>query len=188
MPGPGLQAVWIVEEADLHAATNALPGAALGLLRWPVAVFIAFAGVGAADVRVGAPFALGAGAVIAVAWLIIALARRGTELRRSARVPEEQRMMRLILDGDRVRLETASGHASECPLADLTHVRRGAKGVLLTLQGQVIFVPRRALAGSEPAWDALAARVPARRWPNGLVFTLGLWAFAVAVAGYAFVK
>jgi len=61
-------------------------------------------------------------------------------------------------------------------------------GVLLRVSGQVLFVPRRAMQGTEQAWQDFAARLPSRRWPTGLGFTLGLWAFAVAVGVYGFLK
>jgi hypothetical protein len=188
MAEPVLQASWVVEEADLHAATRALPGSTLGLLRWPIAFFVAYVGVGLADPRVGAPFALGSAAVIAVAWIVVSLARRGTVLRRAARAPQEQRQVRLAIDDARVRLETASGHAGEFPLADLTHARTSAAGLLLNVGGQAIFVPRRALEPEAAAWRALVAQVPARRWPDRLAVTVGVWALAAGVAIYAFLK
>ena len=182
-----LHAEWIVEEADLHAATKALPGSTLALVRWPVAFFIAYVGVALADPRVGAAFAFGSAAVISGAWIILSLGRRGTDLRKVARLPQPERATRLSIHGDRIRHETASGHAAEYPLSDLLRAKLVPAGLLLDVRGQVFFVPMRALGGSEDAWRAFSG-LPARAWPRRIGFTVGLWLFAVAVAAYAFVK
>lgn len=186
--GPfALHAEWVVEEVDLHAAAKALPGSTLGLFRWPVAFFIAYVGVGLSDARVGPAFAFGSAAVIAGAWIILALGSRGTNIRRMARLPQQQRASRLSIDAGRLRHEVASGHAGEYPVSELTHARMLDAGVMLDVRGHVLFVPRRAIQGTEEAWRAFVATVPAGRWPNRLGFTLGLWAFAMAVAVYGFI-
>jgi hypothetical protein len=187
-PPWSLHAEWTATEADLHAAARALPGAQLTLVRWPVAFFVAFTGVGLSDPKVGPAFAVGAGAVIAALWIVILLGSRGTALRREAGVPVEQRTLRLHVDGERLRLEVASGSAAELPSGAVTHARAVPAGVLLHLGNQVLFVPSRALQGSEAAWRAFAERFAARPWPSGLRYTAGLWIFALMVAGYAFVK
>lgn len=187
-PPFALNAEWIVEEADLRAAARALPGSRLALLRWPVAFLIAYVGVGLADARVGAAFALGSALVICGGWIILLLGSRGTNVRRVARLPRQQRTTRISIDGDRLRHEAASGRAGEYPLTEVTHAKMCGAGVLLRVSGQVLFVPRRAMQGTEQAWQDFAARLPSRRWPTGLGFTLGLWAFAVAVGVYGFLK
>jgi hypothetical protein len=183
-----LQAEWVVEESDVRTATRALPGSRLGLFRWPVAFFIAYAGVGLADPRVGPAFTLGSAAVISSFWIILALGSRGSRIRNVARLSQQQRASRITIDGSRVRQESASGHAGEYPLSELTHARMSDAGVMLKVRDQVLFVPRRAFRGADEAWTAFVASIPARPWPTGLGFTLGLWAFAAAVAVYGFVK
>lgn len=184
--GLRLHAEWVVEEADLHAATRALPGSTLDLVRWPIAFFIAYVGVGLSNAQAGPLFTFGSAAVISAGWIILSLGLRGTNLRRMARLPLEQRTARLSIDGDRLRHEAASGHAGEYPLSELTHVQIGDAGVHLAVRGQVFFVPRRALQGAEEAWRAFAVGIPTRPWPTRLGFTLGVWAFALAVALYGF--
>ncbi len=183
-----LQAEWVVEESDLRAATRALPGSTLGLFRWPVAFFIAYAGVGLADPRVGPAFALGSAAVIASVWIILALGSRGTRIRSVARLSQQQRASRITIDADRLRQESASGHAGEYPLSELTHARMFDAGVMIKVRDQALFVPRRAFRGADETWRAFVASVPARPWPTGVGFTVGLWAFAIAVAVYGFIK
>ena len=180
---PTLRAEWIIEEADLHAAAKMLPGSTLSLLRWPVVFFIAYVACALPDPRVGPVFALGSGAVIALAWIILSLGSRGTELRKMARLPHAQRATRLTIDAERIRHETAGTVADLAP-TELTHARLGSKGVLLRIRKQALFVPMRAVAGDERAWRAFVAAVPARAWPTKVGLTTGLWLVALAFAAY----
>lgn len=183
-----LNAEWIVEEADLHAATKALPGSTLALVRWPFAFFIAYVGVGLSDGRTGVAFTLGSAAVITVGWLVLSLGSRGTTIRKQAQLPQQQRSSRISIDSERIRQEAASGHAGEFPTSEITHAKFCTTGVLLNVRGQVFFIPLRAIRGNEEAWRAFVGRLPSRGWPRRIGFTVGLWVFAVLVALYGFIK
>ncbi len=183
-----LRAEWVAEEADFRSATKVLPGSTLRLVRWPVAFFIAYVGVGLADGRVGVAFTLGSAAAITLFWIILSLGSRGTSIRRTARLPQPQRTARITIDSERVRHETGSGHAVELPIAALTHAKLCPAGILLLLGGQVVFVPMRGVRANEEAWRAFIGRLAGRAWPKQIAFTVGLWLFAATVAAYAFLK
>ena len=184
----GVQAEWVTDEADLRSAMKVLPGSTLRLVRWPVAFFIAYVGVGLADGRVGVAFTLGSVAAIMLSWMILSLGSRGTSIRRTARLPPPERTTRITIDSERVRHETGSGRAVELPIAALTHAKLCPTGILLLLGGQVVFIPMRGVRANEEAWRAFIGRQSDRAWPKQIAFTVGLWLFAATVAAYAFLK
>lgn len=181
-----LSAEWVVEERDLRAGEQALPGSVLSLVRWPVAFLVAWVGVGVPTA--GASFTVVSGLVIACFWLVINLARRGTDRRAVAKRPLSERSVRLSVDSQRLRWEAKVGRAGEHPVADVGCVRVVASGMLLHVGGTAFFVPARALDARRQQWRDWAARFAARPWPMPWRFTAGLWAFALAVGACGFFK
>jgi hypothetical protein len=179
MADSSLVAEWVVEEKDVRAAAHAVPGSRLALVRWPIAFLIAWIGVGLQTVD--AQFVVISGLVIVAFWVIVALGMLGTSQRRVATLPLAERAVRFSVDGERVRWESKVGRAGEFPVAELTHCREVAQGLLLRISGTTFFIPARALEARKQEWHDLAARRAANRWPLGLRFTLGLWAFALLV-------
>jgi hypothetical protein len=189
-PSGALSAEWVVEEADLHAGAKAAPAATSKLVRWPLAFFIAYVGVALSTNRddgSGVFAAVAPAIVLAGGMVVLLLGARGSALRRAARLPLEQRTKRLLVDDQRIRLEAASGHVTEYPLAELTHARFAPSGVLLNIKGEPLFVPQRAMALQEDAWRARLSPLATRPWPSGVGCTVVLLLFALAVALYGFV-
>lgn len=185
-PAP-LRAEWIVEEADLHAAVRALPGSTLALVRWPIAFGIAYVGVGLSS-DTGVAFTLGSAAVILAGWIVMSLGARGTNLRKQSRLPPEERRTRISIEDERVRLETASGRATEFPTSEIRHAKIDPTGILLDAHNQAFFIPVRALGDGDPGWRSFVERLGSRTWPIGIGFTIALWVFAAAVGAYGFLR
>jgi hypothetical protein len=132
----------------------------------------------------GVAFTLGSAAVIVAGWVILLLGSRGTTLRKQARMPPEERSFRLSIEGDRVRLAGANGHAHEFPASEISQAKLTSAGLLLDVRSQVYFVPTRALRDNEADWRTFAERAPA--WTLRFGFTIALWCFAFAVGAYGF--
>ena len=185
---PALAAEWVFDERDLTVAAKLVPGASLNVLRWPVAFCIAYIGVGAAAGEGGLIFVVVSALVIAGFWVVMLLGLRGSGIRRLAKLPEEQRRVRLSLEGGVLRFEDASRRASEWPLGDVAGAVVRPEGVLFRIRTQVIFVPDRALGESGDVWREAFTHVLQWTKPIGATFTYALWAFAVLIGIYAVVK
>jgi hypothetical protein len=181
-----LTAEWVVGERDLTQAVKLVPGADVNLLRWPVAASIAYAGVAAH--QIGLILATASALAVGAFWIGMLVVLRTRMIRKQARLPEDQRRVRLAVDGETLRYEDASGHAHERPIGDVSGVATASEGALLRIRNQVLFVPDRAFGGSLDAWQELLRSVPAWTQPIGAGFTYALWAFATAVAVYAQVR
>jgi hypothetical protein len=181
-----LVANWTVTEADIAAATRGVPGSIVDLLRWPIAFFIAYVGVGLSQPGPGAAFTLGSASVVVVFWVIVALAMRGTAVRKAAKTSEATRNLKLSIAANVIRNESADGHAAEFPFAELKNARWLPQGLLVLLGGNVFLIPTRAMERAD-RWHEAVASVEPRRWPTRrLAWTFGLWAFALLVVAYGF--
>lgn len=185
---PALDAQWVFDERDLSLAAKLVPGAILNVLRWPVAFCIAFLGLGASEGEAGLLFVVVSVLVIGGFWVAVLLALRGAQIRKLGRLPEEHRRVRLSLEGGVLRFEDASRRASEWPLGDVEGAVVRPEGVLFRIRTQVVFVPDRALGESGDVWREAFSRVPPWTKPIGAGFTYALWALAVLLGVYGFVK
>jgi hypothetical protein len=180
-------AEWRIDERDIMAGINASSGSNLRLVRWPIAFFIAYSGAALAERhRWGTGMALGSGLVMAILWLLINLAVRGSKARAAARSYEPTRVARLSIREGVIRHEWGSGHAEEVPLSTLTAATVGNTGILLGGSSWAYFIPERALGANEQALRRIAAAIPRRRFPQGAWFAIGLWAFAALVGAQAY--
>lgn len=186
-PAP-LDASWVFDERDLALAAKLVPGASLAVLRWPVAFFIAYVGVGLSQGPSGWLFVIVSAGVIASLWSVALFGLRGSQIRKFAKQPEDHRRVRISLQAGIFRLEDASGRASEWPLRDVDGAIARPEGVLFRLGNRVQFVPARALGDDNDAWRVAFALVPRWTRPIGAGFTYGLWTFATLIGLYGFLK
>ncbi len=185
---PALAAEWTFDERDLALAAKLVPGASLNVLRWPVAFCIAYVGVGVAAGEAGVVVVIGSALIIAGIWAVMLLGLRGSGIRKLASLPEEQRRVRLSLEGGVLRFEDASRRASEWPLGDVDGAVVRPEGVLFRIGTNVVFVPDRALGDSGDVWREAFSHVARWTRPIGATFTYGLWAFALLLGLFALVK
>lgn len=181
---PGVEAAWVFDERDLLLAAKLVPGASLNVLRWPVAFCLVYVGIALFAKQTGPLFGVVSACVIGAFWVAGLLGLRRLSIRGLARMPEDQRRIRLSLQTGTLRYEDASGRAQEWPLGDVAGAVVREEGVLFRIRTLVVFVPDRALGDSGDVWREAFSRVPAWTKPLGQGFTYVLWAFTALVALY----